>query len=141
MAAYAVLADVQDMVDADELVRLTDDAGSGTADEALVTNQLAKASAEMDGYLGARYALPLGSPPEILTSICVDIAVFNLYSRRQGPPEHWTSRYRNAIAFLTKVAEGKISLGAGDPDGNANASAPEISGPDRIFSRDKLKGL
>ncbi|MHB1350113.1 MAG: gp436 family protein [Desulfobulbaceae bacterium] len=141
MASYAVLADVQDMVDSDELVRLTDDAGSGVADEALITSQLAKASAEMDGYLGARYALPLATPPAILVSTCVDIAVFNMYARRQGPPEHWAARYKNAIAFLTKVAEGKISLGAGDPDGNATAAAPEISGPPRIFSRDKLSGF
>lgn len=141
MASYAVLADVQDMVDSDELVRLTDDAGSGTEDETLITSQLEKASAEMDGYLGAVYPLPLASPPVILTSICVDIAVFNMYARRQGPPEHWAARHKNAIAFLTKVAEGKISLGAGDPNGNANASTPEISGPTRIFSRDKLSGF
>ena len=140
MASYAVLADVQDMVDDNELIQLTDDTGAGTVDTTLVASQLTKASNTIDGYLGARYALPLGTPPAILTDMCVDIAVYNMYGRRQGPPDHWADRYKNTIAFLTKVSEGKITLGAGDPDGNGPADTPQVSGPGRIFTRDKLNG-
>lgn len=141
MATYALLADVQDMVDDTELVQLTDDTGAGTVDTDLVTSQLARASNIIDGYLGARYALPLASPPAILTDMCVDIAVYNMYSRRQGPPDHWADRYKNTIAFLTKVSTGNISLGAGTPDSNAGGHAPQVAGPDRIFTRDKMSGF
>ena len=129
------------MVDDDELVQLTDDTGAGTIDSTLVADQLALASAEIDGYLGARYSLPLGTAPAILTNLCVDLAVFNMYARRQGPPEHWQKRYDNAIKFLVKVSEGKISLGAGDPDGNASSDTPQVTGPDRVFSRTKMTGF
>lgn len=141
MSSYAALADVQKMVDDVELVQLTDDTGAGTVDATLVADQLTLASAEIDGYLGARYDLPLATPPTILTNFCVDVAVFNMYARRQGPPDHWQKRYDNAIKFLVNVSQGKITLGAGDPDGNANNETPQVTGPTRIFSRDKLSGF
>lgn len=139
--SYAALSDVQKLVDDDVLVQLTDDAGAGTVDAALVAEHLDLASVEIDGYLGSRYSLPLSSAPAILTNFCVDIAVFNMYSRRQGPPEYWQKRYDNAVAFLKMVAAGKITLGAGDPDGNAEKNTPQMSGPDRIFTRDGMKGF
>jgi len=138
--SYATVADVRKVVDDDLLTQLTDDAGDGTVDEGLVTDQLGMASVEIDGYLGSRYPLPLSTTPPILAKLCVDIVLFNLYSRRGGPPEHWQKRYDNAVRFLERVAEGKITLGAGDPDGNADGNTPRMEGPERVFSRDKLRG-
>jgi len=137
---YATIADVRKVVDDALLTQLTDDAGDGTVDTVLVDDQLGLAAVEIDGYLGSRYRLPLSTTHTILAKLCVDIAVFNLFSRRGGPPDHWQKRYDNAIQFLARVADGKISLGAGDPDGNADANTPQMTGPDRVFSRDKMRG-
>lgn len=136
--AYATVDDVLKAMDRDVLIRLTDDEGIGDVDTARVQRALDDASEEVDGYVGSRYAVPLDPAPPILRKLTVDIAVYNLYSRLDEPPEHRAERYRTALEFLSRVALGKISLGPQDPDGNPPASdAPELSAdnPPRLFSR------
>ena len=137
--SYAALADLQQWIDNDIMIQLTDDADAGSVDTGVVATALEAASVEIDGYLGSRYALPLADPPAILGKLCVDISGYLLYIRRDaGAPEHWQARYKNAVAFLIKIASGQISLGAGDPSGTGGRAAPEFVGPGRIFDRDKL---
>ncbi len=139
--AYATLADIEKWIDADTLVRLTDDGGLGIVDTAVVDAVLDAASLEIDGYLGGRYTLPLAQPPAILAKLCVDIAGYLLHIRRdEVPADYWTRQYDNAVAFLRRVADGRISLGAGDPEGTGAGGRPQFSGPDRQMSRDALKG-
>jgi len=46
------------------------------------------------------------------------------------------------VSYLTKVASGTISLGAGDPDGTPKPSeAPRMSGGDKVFGRDRMRGF
>lgn len=69
------------------------------------------ASVEIDGYLGCRYPLPLERTPPILNKYCVDIAIWNLYSRRHdSAPDVRKKRYENAVRFLEKVASGHIRI-------------------------------
>lgn len=138
---YATESDITKQLPEGDLVQLTDDAGAGVVDQAVLAAALEDADTEIDGYLGSRYPLPLANPPAILNKQAVDIVIYNLYGRRGGPPEHIAARYKNAIAFLSKVAEGKISLGAGDPDGTGTSAAPQVVSATRIFSREKLKGF
>lgn len=137
---YASLDDLKKQLPEDLLIQLTDDAGNGIIDTMVTDNALESADVEIDGYLGERYALPLSPVPTIINKQAVDIAIYNLYARRQGPPDHWQSRYNNVIRFLEKVVKGDISLGAEDPDAG-EADNVEISASDRIFSRDTLKGF
>ena len=138
--AYATLDDLRKWLDSDALIRLTDDGGLGVVDQAVVDAVLEAASSEIDGYLGSRYALPLADPPGILTKLCVDIAGYLLHLRREETPgEYWQKQYENGVAFLSKVAEGRITLGAGDPEGTGT-DGPRISSPARVMSRDSLKG-
>lgn len=139
--SYASQAELGKWIASDVMVQLTDDADTGAIDTDVVDEALGAASVEIDGYLGTKYTLPLGSVPAIINKLCVDIAGYLLYIRRDaGAPDHWRERYKNAVAFLVKIASGQISLGAGDPDGTGSSNAPAITGPGRIFDRDKLAG-
>lgn len=140
--AYATQDDILAIMDEAELIRITDDADSGTVDTATVNAALGRASAKIDGYVGARHHVPLSPVPEIITGLCADLAAYDLYSRSQaGTPDDRRERNKDAIRFLEQVAAGKISLGADDPDGTPGESeAPEMcsSNPSRVFSRGSL---
>lgn len=142
--AYCTMNDIRDQLDEVKLVRLTDDESLGKVGTARVDKAIADAGEEIDGYIGSRHRLPLTPVPEVLRKFAVDIAVYNLYSRLEQVPENRANRYRNALVFLERVAMGKISLGAGDPEGNPPASdAPQVSGenPERLFGRSSLNGF
>lgn len=137
---YATQDDLKKQLSEDLLIQLTDDAGNGVIDTTVTDTALETADVEIDGYLGERYTLPLSPVPAIINKQAVDIAIYNLYGRRQGPPDHWQKRYDNVIRFLSKIVTGDISLGVGDPEG-AVEDVALVSSQDRIFTRDSLKGF
>ncbi|MER9652531.1 DUF1320 domain-containing protein [Mesorhizobium sp. M0152] len=110
--AYATKDDITALYGADELLRVAEDEASpGELDEAGVTAGLANASAEIDGYVGVKYPLPLAASTPTLQRLCVDIALYRL-ALKAGPrtDEHRT-RYEDAVALLTKIAAGKATIG------------------------------
>jgi len=142
--AYCILADILDQVEEPRLIQLTDDDGLGTIGTVRVDKAISDADEEIDGYVGSRYTVPLNPAPAILRKLAVDIAVYNLFARRDKAPEGRTERYKAAVRFLEQVALGKISLGAADPDGNPPASdAPQMSSenPRRLFDRNTMRGF
>ena len=134
--AYSTLEDIWAQSDATDLRQLTDDTDSGTHDEAVVARAIADADEEIDGYLGSRYALPLSAVPGVIRKYSVDIAIYNLHSRRGDTmPDIRRERYEHAVAFLGMVARGSISLGGDDPDGNPPESGhAEYLSDDRVFT-------
>jgi phage gp36-like protein len=137
--AYSTQADCLDQISETELVQLTDDAGLGVIDADVVTRAIADADEEIDGYLGSRMEVPLSPVPGIIRKCSVDIAIYNLYARRQDTaPEIRKDRYKNAVGFLAKVAEGKISLGASDPAGIPAENAVAYTAADAVMTADKL---
>ena len=136
--AYCALADIKDKIPEARLVQLTDDAGAGEIDEDIIDEAIADADAEIDSYCGTRYDVPFASAPAIIRKMSVDIAIYNIFARRQGAPEDRKERYDNAIRFLRDVSKGIISLGAGAPspssDGGPEATTVKS---DRVFTRGK----
>ena len=138
---YSTLTDMTEQIPEEELIALTDDADTGSVDTSVTDRAVADADSEIDGYCGRRYGVPLSPVPTIIRKFSVDIAIYNLFSRRQGAPEDRRTRYKDAVKFLENVARGLISLGADDPDATpSDAQKPKISFSDRIFSRDKMQG-
>ena len=140
--AYSTIDDIKNQLDEVRLIQLTDDENTGAVVEERVTRAIADADEEIDGYVGARHAVPLATVPSIIRKLSVDIAINNLYARREKSSEIRETRYKNAIRFLKQVALGKISLGADDPEGSPPTSdAPELSSdnPARIFDRASMK--
>ena len=140
-------ASVQDMINRypnRDLVQLTnEDPAATTVNEAPITLALADASAEIDGYIEARFALPLSDAPAVLNRLATDIAMYRLQTLR---PLHdlqdARQRYEDAVAMLGKVASGALTLGiAADGQEPQVAGAVEtVQGPDRVFNRGNLKG-
>ncbi|MBW1666848.1 MAG: DUF1320 domain-containing protein [Deltaproteobacteria bacterium] len=114
--AYCTKADILKMLPYSQLIRLTDDEGTGAVNDERVTEAIESAAEEIDTYLGARYDLPLSSAPPILGKLNVDMAVYNLYSRvKEQMPEIRKDRYQNAVRFLEKLARGEVSIGSQPP--------------------------
>ena len=130
-------------------------AQTAAADLALarVQDAIAEAGALIDGYLAQRgYALPLEMPAtstgkSVLTAWARSITRYLLNkSRISDEGKDPVARdYRDALKMLGLLAQGKYSLGAGDPASPANApgGATEVrfdSAP-TVFSRSELRSF
>jgi phage gp36-like protein len=105
---YTTQADIVDRYGTEELIQLTDRAGLGVIDVAVLDRAIADANAEIDGYLATRYQLPLAETPPALTRIASDIARYLLYD--DAVTDSVSERYDNAVKFLRSVARGDVSL-------------------------------
>jgi len=137
--AYCTQDDLLNQLTEAELVQLTDDAGTGSVDQAKVTAALAAASATIEAYAGARYSLPLQSSEKV-KQLCVDLAIYELEKRRRRVREATSAARDAALAFLRDLAAGRAVL---DQPTGAPAQASEAdvkkTQQDRVFSDEKLQ--
>lgn len=141
---YSTLADIYPLqLDEGTLIQLTnDDSDAETIDESVVTRAITDADATIDAYCQGRYTIPLSPVSDKIRQISVDIAIYNLYSRRGDTvPDNRLSRYKDAIRFLERISDGKGSVGAVTPAPVNSTDTVSISGNDRIFSRNKMEGF
>lgn len=112
--AYATPPDLVTRFGVDEMQQLSDiqTPRTGAVVPAVLEQFLADASAEIDGYLAARYPLPLATTPALLVVFACDIARYRLMSTRAD--DRVESAYKAAVSYLRDVAVGKIALFAAD---------------------------
>lgn len=140
--SYCTLADIQLQLFDGELIRLTDETGTGNIDTAKVNTAIETAEVEIDAYLGEQYTLPLDLVLPIVTKLAVDLAIRNLYLLNAGGvPESRETQAKNAIRLLEKIADGKLTLGQGDPQAGSSNHKPNITSSPRLFSRETMKGF
>lgn len=138
--AYSALADLILRLNEDTIIQLTDDANTGSVNSDVVSEAIEDADGLMDTYLRVRYAVPVASPPAVLTRISSILAICHLYHRRQGPPEYWATRCKEARDLLEDIAAGEVVI-----DGISTAGASESpaslhdNNPGRIFTRTKME--
>ncbi|EHD0905211.1 DUF1320 domain-containing protein, partial [Escherichia coli] len=101
---------------------------------------LADASAFIDGYLAARFVLPLTVVPSLLKRQCCVVAWF--YLNESQPTEQITATYRDTVRWLEQVRDGKTDPGvesrtAASPDGE---NLVQVQSDAPVFSR-KQKGF
>ncbi|SEQ59752.1 Mu-like prophage protein gp36 [Loktanella sp. DSM 29012] len=141
---YASQDDIITLYTADALV-VADRDGDGVPDDAAITRALRSASAEINGYVGVRYDLPLADPHDILTQYCVDIALYRLAGSSSTMTEELRQRYEDAMAALKRIAKGEMRLTiapvAGEEPDDGGPNPLTTGGPARLFSRDKMRGL
>lgn len=112
----------------------------------LAAPALEDARSEIDGYLVKRYPVPLANPTKVIVKYTKDIAVYNLFSRMgilaSDREDNYRQRYKDAINYLTKVAEGKLALG-GESDNPVQQAQTgfRLEGSQRLFSRNSMKGM
>ncbi len=150
--AYCTVSEILGMLKDDMLnVIIGDDYIEDEAERIKAITPLAEqaacdAQAEIDGYLAKRYNVPFSKTPDVINKFAKDIALYNLVSRK-GVDENdrektYLTRYNAAIAFLAKVADGKIDIGV--PEGysteNAAKNGFSMRGSGRTFTRDSMRG-
>jgi phage gp36-like protein len=118
-----------------ELVQLTnrEDTTATTINAAVLNKAIAAAGARINRYI-TQY-LPLTSVPEDFEQMACDITLYFLH--HPLVPEHIQKVYDDAIAYLEKVAAGKIPIapdasGAVDEPADATVS---FSSSTSVFSR------
>jgi phage gp36-like protein len=137
---YCAKQDLIDRFGENELVALTDRDNLNVINETVLTQAITDASAEMDGYLGGRYELPLITIPPVLKSLCCNIARYKLYDEEAS--EQVTKRYDGSIKFLFSVSKGEISLGVDGSGSNAVSNDfASIESAGSVFARDKSTGF
>lgn len=132
--SYATLQDLIDRFGTEELVQLTDRASIPPAqvDETVITKALTDADAEIDGYLAARYSLPLASIPHRLVKVAADMARFYLHGK--AADETIRNAYDDAVKWLVNVSKGVVQLGLLEAGGQpASEGGPQSSAGSPLF--------
>ncbi len=138
--AYATRQTLVDAFGEDQLRELADRNRDGDADDAVIDRALAAADAEIDGYIAARYALPLTEAPVRLVDAAAVIAFYRLHP--SAIPDDVQKRYDLTIAFLRDVAKGValLAVPSGAEPGQASHGEAQVSAPERVFTADSLRG-
>lgn len=141
---YATSQDMINRFGEEELVQLTDRTNrpATTIDAGVVAAHLSDAENLATSYLAKRYQLPLDPIPEILTRIVCDIARAALHGRTLEKDDPVALAKREAIAWLKDVAGGLVQLeAAGLASDQSGSGTVRVEGPDRVFSKDSLRGF
>lgn len=139
---YTSLEQLIDRFGEGMLVSLTDrgDVATDTIDTDVIDRVLADTDAQIDGYLGARYKLPLTATPAIVADLAQVIAVWKLH--RFDPPQKVKDDYDDARNTLKFISMGTIVL---DLDGvtpeGSGASGVQITDRERPFTAKNMKGF
>lgn len=127
----------------------SNDISSWTSDEITNANRaisrinesIDDAEAEINGFLMQRgHKLPLMTVPRLLTEWARIIVRYKLHRNRVSDEKSdpIVRDYKQVLAFLKLVAEGKYSLGIDDKLPPAGG-VPRQTGPARIFDMDTLR--
>jgi len=118
---YANISHLTDRLQESAIIELIDDENTYPADiasandilKSRITTALSDATAKIDTYLSTRYKVPLSTVPDALAALCADIAIYNLYARRDHAeiPESRQSQLKATIRMLEQIAKGDLVLG------------------------------
>lgn len=111
MSQYTNQAAILSQIQYSDLIRLTDDNGTGDIDQTVLTSVIEAASGYIDRKVGNIYDTPLPLTAAV-TSFALTIACYMLYRRRLVPDEknNFAEDYNDVIDFLTKVNSGEERL-------------------------------
>lgn len=141
--AYSTQADLLNHITEQELIELTDDAGTGTVDAAKVTVAIDEADGLIDSYCRGRYALPLVVSKQV-RKLSVDVALYYLFQRRRTIPDSIRQAYEDAAALLQKVSDGKAALD--QPPSSTQTTELDVVTKDRedkprVFEDSQMEGF
>jgi len=111
--SYCTLTDIQSVIPERQLINLTVDVPDvdSVVDENVFSECAEVSDSTINGYIRARYTLPLAVIPQFLKSIAVDITAYRLYMRRpQDIPEHIKENHKIALSQLSAIQKGNVLL-------------------------------
>lgn len=146
--SYATNGDIEERLGTTVYIELTDDTGSGVADEDKVTEARTAAEAEIDSYLARRYLVPIavsGQPAlaAMLKRLTLDLAEYRLRARRLPVPEDTHLLRDAAVQWLTRAAKGEVMLPSLTelPLNPACGAAGTVVGRPRVLEGDEWNAI
>jgi len=140
---YATKQDMTTRYSEGEFIRLTDRTNNppSAIDDDVMNDALADADSTINGYLqAAGLTVPLPAPPRSVVKCACVLARYNLFKDKATAQVR--QDYEDQIAWLQNVAKGLVQLGDNAaPAPQVSAGSPQISAPDRTFTRDSMKGF
>lgn len=135
--AYATLDEMVQRFGHEELIQLTDRALVGQIDRAALVAAVADADGAIDGYLAARYAVPVNPVPPLVRRLSCDMARFFLHGN--AAPEPVRKAYEDALRVLKDLADGRAVL-VGAAAAAAGAVPAAGAGQVRLDAQPRLLG-
>jgi len=143
--SYVTNEDIELRLGTARYVQLTDDAGTGSPDEAVADEARLSAEGEVNAALAPRYAVPIDlvAHPEVadlLRGVTLDLVEYRLHARRRDIPRDVAARRAAVADWLARVGRGDESLPsvAPIPPGAPQGPRASTTGEPRILSRDEL---
>jgi phage gp36-like protein len=137
--SYISTSDLDEYLSPKALRQLTDDDGEGVRQEAIVTECIVGAEAEVNSILSKRYTVPLtGTIPAIVTEASVVGTVYRLHARRMRIPTDVKEMYERSLKTLEKIAEGDQDLDVAVTE--TGGQDIEVSFNERIHNRTEWQG-
>lgn len=140
---YATLQNLTDRYGEAMLIALTDrgDLATETVHPEVVTPVLIDTDAVIDGYLAARYALPLVATPVMLADLAKSIAIWKLHTSEPDPKIK--ADYDAAMRTLRDIADGRVRIPgvAGVQPAAIAGSGARITDREREMTPETLKGF
>lgn len=104
---------------------------------------LDQASAEIDTHLSARYRTPIPGQPAALVTPAANIAIYYLAISHTSLTTTIEERYKQTVALLQRIADGKAGLGADEPsvapgDDDTSDGGASFTANKRLFDRRSL---
>ena len=144
--AYITNSDIEQRLGHLAYVQLTDDTGTGAANENIVTEARLGAEGEMNSYLGRRYAVPVdldayADAAGVLKSVALDLAEYRLHARRATAPAEAKAKRDAAMRWLASIAAGEVVLPTTvEPTANPAAAFAAPSYRDRSSAHARRNG-
>ena len=143
--SYITNADIEERLGSATLLQLADDDGDSVADAGIADEARLGAQSEVDSYLARRFSTPidLTAHPELvdsLASITLDLAEYRLRLRRPPVSEDARRRRDEAVGWLSRVSDGRLTLAASSPPSSrvAEGTIAQVTGAERLLSREEM---
>jgi phage gp36-like protein len=108
---------LEDLIEAKDLRTISqlsnDESNPAEPDENVVNLNIQKACNVIDSFISGRYATPLQNVPGIIKDICIDLTVYNLYTRRNREISKESAVYLDhqaAMDILKRISEKNKSV-------------------------------
>ncbi len=146
--SYVSNSEIESWIGTDAYIALTDDNGSGVADETKVDAVREASEGEVNSYLATRYRTPVdctgrAEVAAVIKGVVLDLVAYRLYGRRPPVEDDVTRRRDEAVAWLARVAEGLAQLPSITPlpETGSIGITGRAAGPARAMTREGMADL
>ena len=137
---YCTRGDLVQRFGQTEIADLLDGNNDGQDDQQKLSSRVQDAEALINGYLGAKYAVPVvGTIPQAIKLLACDIVRYLLWDDRA--PEEVRKRYDDAVNRLKDYARGLMVLPELPAAPTNTSGGVDYFAEERVFTRDSLSGF